>query len=56
MWQIAGTTAQQNHDYFEGLKDQSGSNTVSVSSNFVIGTGRRDHRVRSGRGEGICLQ
>lgn len=32
-----GTTAQQNHDYFEGLKDQSGSNTVSVSSNFVIG-------------------
>ena len=27
-----GTTAQQNHDYFEGLKDQSGSNTVSVSS------------------------
>lgn len=32
-----GTTAQQNRDYFDGLKKQSGSNTVSVSSNFVIG-------------------
>lgn len=32
-----GTTAQQNRDYFEGLKNQSGSNTTSVSSNFVIG-------------------
>lgn len=32
-----GTTAQQNRDYFDGLKNQSGSNTVSVSSNFVIG-------------------
>ncbi len=32
-----GTTAQQNHDYFEGLKNQSGSNTVSVSSHFIIG-------------------
>lgn len=33
----AGTTAQQNRDYFEGLKNQSGSNTTSVSSNFIIG-------------------
>lgn len=32
-----GTTAKQNRDYFEGLKNQSGSSTVSVSSNFVIG-------------------
>lgn len=32
-----GTTAQQNRDYFEGLKSQSGSNTISVSSNFIIG-------------------
>ncbi len=32
-----GTTAQQNHDYFEGLKNQSGSNTTSVSSHFIIG-------------------
>lgn len=32
-----GTTAQQNRDYFEGLKNQSGSNTTSVSSNFIIG-------------------
>lgn len=32
-----GTTAQQNRDYFESLKNQSGSNTISVSSNFVIG-------------------
>ena len=32
-----GTTAQQNHDYFEGLKNQSGSNTVSFSSHFIIG-------------------
>lgn len=32
-----GTTAQQNRDYFEKLKNQSGSNTTSVSSNFVIG-------------------
>lgn len=32
-----GTSAQQNRDYFEGLKNQSGSNTTSVSSNFVIG-------------------
>lgn len=32
-----GTTAQQNRDYFNGLKNQSGSNTTSVSSNFVIG-------------------
>ena len=32
-----GTTAQQNRDYFDGLKRQSGSNTTSVSSHFVIG-------------------
>lgn len=32
-----GTTAQQNRDYFESLKSQSGSNTTSVSSNFIIG-------------------
>lgn len=31
------TTAQQNRDYFEGLKNQSGSNTTSVSSHFIIG-------------------
>lgn len=33
-----GTTAKQNRDYFEGLKDQTGSHTVSASSHFVIGT------------------
>ena len=33
-----GTTAKQNRDYFEGLKDQAGSHTVSASSHFVIGT------------------
>lgn len=33
----AGTTAQQNRDYFESLKNQSGSNTTSVSSNFIVG-------------------
>lgn len=32
-----GTTAQQNRDYFQGLKNQSGSNTTSVSSHFIIG-------------------
>lgn len=32
-----GTTAQQNRDYFDGLKRQSGSNTTSVSSHFIIG-------------------
>lgn len=32
-----GTTAQQNRDYFEGLKNQSGSKNVFASSNFVIG-------------------
>jgi len=31
------TTAQNNRDYFEGLKNQSGSNVTSVSSHFVIG-------------------
>ena len=30
-----GTSAQQNHDYFEGLKD---SKTTNVSSHFIIGT------------------
>ena len=29
-----GTTAQQNHDYFEGLKD---AKSTSVSSHFIIG-------------------
>lgn len=33
-----GTSAKQNRDYFEGLKDQTGSHTVSASSHFVIGT------------------
>ena len=33
-----GTSAKQNRDYFEGLKDQTGSYTVSASSHFVIGT------------------
>ncbi len=32
-----GTTAEQNRNYFEGLKDQTGSNKISVSSNFIIG-------------------
>lgn len=32
-----GTTAQQNRDYFQGLKNQSGSNTTSVSSHFIVG-------------------
>lgn len=32
-----GTTAEQNRNYFEGLKDQTGENKVSVSSNFIIG-------------------
>lgn len=32
-----GTTAQNNRDYFEGLKNQSGSNVTMVSSHFIIG-------------------
>ncbi len=32
-----GTTAGQNRNYFEGLKDQTGSNRIFVSSNFIIG-------------------
>lgn len=32
-----GTTAEQNRNYFEGLKAQTGENKVSVSSNFIIG-------------------
>lgn len=32
-----GTTAKQNRDYFQGLKEQSGANTTSVSSHFIIG-------------------
>lgn len=32
-----GTTAQQNRDYFDNLKNQSGSNVTSVSSNFIVG-------------------
>ena len=32
-----GTSAIQNRNYFEGLKDQTGSKTTSVSSHFVIG-------------------
>lgn len=31
------STARENRNYFESLKDQSGSNTTSVSSHFVIG-------------------
>lgn len=31
------TTARENRNYFEGLKNQSGENTTSVSSHFVIG-------------------
>ena len=33
-----GTTAKQNRDYFEGLKNQTGSKTVSASSHYIIGT------------------
>lgn len=32
-----GTSAQRNRDFFEGLKNQSGSNTRSASSHFIIG-------------------
>lgn len=32
-----GTTAQQNRNYFENLANQSGDNTTSASSNFIIG-------------------
>ena len=32
-----GSSAIQNRNYFEGLKDQTGSKTTSVSSHFVIG-------------------
>lgn len=32
-----GTTAQQNRNYFENLSQQTGDNTVSVSSNFIVG-------------------
>lgn len=31
------STALENRNYFEGLKDQTGSKTTSVSSHFVIG-------------------
>ncbi len=31
------STARENRNYFEGLKDQFGKNTTSVSSHFVIG-------------------
>lgn len=31
------STARENRNYFESLKDQKGSNTTSVSSHFVIG-------------------
>lgn len=31
------TTAKQNRDYFENLKDQTGTDTVSASSHFIIG-------------------
>lgn len=33
-----GTSAKQNRTYFEGLKDQSGSKTVSASSHYIIGS------------------
>lgn len=32
------TSAKQNRNYFEGLKDQSGSKTVSASSHYIIGS------------------
>ena len=32
-----GTSAIQNRNYIEGLKDQSGSKTVSASSHYIIG-------------------
>lgn len=31
------TTAQQNRNYFDSLKSQSGNNVTSVSSNFIVG-------------------
>lgn len=33
-----GTSAKQNRNYFEGLKDQSGSKTMSASSHYIIGS------------------
>lgn len=33
-----GTSAKQNRNYFEGLKDQSGAKTVSASSHYIIGS------------------
>ena len=33
-----GTSAKQNRNYIEGLKDQSGSKTVSASSHYIIGS------------------
>jgi len=33
----ANTTAEGNNSYFAGLADQSGTDTISVSSHFVIG-------------------
>ena len=33
-----GTSAKQNRNYFEGLKNQSGSKTVSASSHYIIGS------------------
>ena len=33
-----GTSAKQNRNYFEGLKDQSGSKTVLASSHYIIGS------------------
>ena len=33
-----GTSAIQNRNYFEGLKDQSGTKTVSASSHYIIGS------------------
>ena len=32
------STALENRNYFEGLKDQSGSKTVSASSHYIIGS------------------
>ncbi len=37
MWQILGRRHSRTMIILRGWKDQSGSNTVSVSSNFVIG-------------------
>ena len=44
-----GTSAIQNRNYFWGLKDQSGSKTVSASSHYIIGAGWHNSAVHSVR-------